>query len=133
MEYQIEKTREERKKSREALIQLYLKSKIWAEFKIAADVEVPEARFNDICACRLHFLKKMHPLAYFAACWSPIMFGAMSFFTALALVDVASKGITDVFGWTSVILIGSWLCASVLHLSMHGRVMDMLETSESWS
>ena len=41
MKYQIEKTREEQKKSKEALVQLYLNSKTWAEFKVTADVEVP--------------------------------------------------------------------------------------------
>ena len=67
MEYSRENAKRKQEEDREELAKLYVSSKSWEEFKLAADVKLPSAKRSTVRAFWLYWAKKTHPVAYFGA------------------------------------------------------------------
>ena len=74
MEYAREKLKKSQAEAeiRRKLIDFYLDSKTYEEFKLNADIKLPEADKFDLLACKCWYLKKTKPYA-----WIAIVFGSL--------------------------------------------------------
>ena len=50
---------------KDRIVKLWLECSTYEEFKVKVSLDVPEARWIDLLACKLHWLKKSHPIAYY--------------------------------------------------------------------
>lgn len=64
MKYRSEQRKKNRREVQEQIVKLWMKCSTWEEFKVRVLLNVPEARWRDLLACRLHWLRKSHPVAY---------------------------------------------------------------------
>ena len=67
MEYSRENAKRKQEEDREELVKLYVSSKSWEEFKLAANFIFPNAKRSTMRAFWLYWAKKTHPVAYFGA------------------------------------------------------------------
>ena len=65
MEYGSERRKKTHREAQEKIVKLWLECSSWEEFKVKVSLDVPEARQRDLLACKLHWLKKSHPIAYY--------------------------------------------------------------------
>lgn len=64
MKYRSEQHKKNRREVQEQIVKLWMKCSTWEEFKVRVLLNVPEARWRDLLACKLHWLRKSHPVAY---------------------------------------------------------------------
>ena len=74
MEYARENPKKSQAETRRKLIDLYLSSKTYEEFKLNDDIKLPEADKFDLLACECWYLKKTKPYALIA-----MVFGSLCF------------------------------------------------------
>lgn len=65
MEYGSERRKKTYSETQEKIVKLWLECSSWEEFKVKVSLSVPEARWRDLFACKLHWLRKSHPVAYY--------------------------------------------------------------------
>lgn len=65
MEYGSEHRKKTHREAQENIVKLWLECSSWEEFKVKVSLSVPEARWRDLFACKLHLLRKSHPRAYY--------------------------------------------------------------------
>ena len=65
MKYGREQRKENRREVREQIVKLWLECSSWEEFKVKVSLSVPEARRRDLLACKLHWLRRSYPVAYY--------------------------------------------------------------------
>ena len=81
MEYKKEKNKKNKIDARNELIELYVNSKTWIQFRINAELKIPNADKFDILACKLWYLKKQKPFQFFMA-----KIGIFGFFLGINLL-----------------------------------------------
>lgn len=64
MEYGSARCKKNYRKVKDQIIKLWLECQTWEEFKVKVSLDVPEARWRDILACKLHWLRRSYPVAY---------------------------------------------------------------------
>lgn len=65
MEYGSERRKKTHREAQEKIVKLWLECSSWEEFKVKVSLSVPEARWRDLFACKLYWLRKSHPIAYY--------------------------------------------------------------------
>ena len=115
MEYAREKLKKSRSETRKKLIELYLDSKTYEEFRLNVDVALSEANKLDLLACKCWYLKKTKPGA-----WIVAVFGSLGFclWTSFLLDDAFFYGIV------------AWLMLALFYQYALGDFMRMLEVLE---
>ena len=79
---------------------MWLECSSWEEFKIKVSLNVPEARWRDLFACKLHWLRKSYPVVYYfswiavipALIWS-LSFAFFYLIKGMTVVDSIACGI----------------------------------------
>ena len=65
MEYGSERCKKTHREAQEKIVKLWLECSSLEEFKVKVSLSVPEAKWMDLFACKLHLLRKSHPVAYY--------------------------------------------------------------------
>lgn len=65
MKYGSEQHKKTHREEQENIVKLWLECSSLEEFKIKVSLSVPEARWRDILACKLHWLRRSYPVAYY--------------------------------------------------------------------
>ena len=65
MEYGSEQRKKIQREIQEKIVKLWLECSSWEEFNVKVSLDVPEARWRDLFVCKLHWLRKSHPVAYY--------------------------------------------------------------------
>ena len=65
MEYGSEQRKKIQREIQEKIVKLWLECSSWEEFKVKVSLSVPEARWRDLFACKLHWLRKSYPVVYY--------------------------------------------------------------------
>ena len=99
------------------------------EFKVKVSLDVPEARWRDLLACKLHWLKKSHAIAYYFS-WIaviPALIWSLSF-AFFYLIE----GMTVVYSIAYGIIATEIVYATIifLHLGFVGDFMKELKWNE---
>lgn len=128
MEYSRENAKRKQEEDREELVKLYVSSKSWEEFKLAANFIFPNAKRSTMRAFWLYLAKKTHPVAYFGA-WT----------LAFALLTVVGSFFIDVSPKEFSVLkyAISEACLAfpllVLHIVLHDETMSLIARHEAES
>ena len=64
MEYGSVQRKKTHREAQEKIVKLWLECSSWEEFKVKVSLSVPEARWRDLFACKLHWLRKSYPVVY---------------------------------------------------------------------
>ena len=101
--------------ARENLIDLYLDSKTYEEFKLNVDIKLPKADKFDLLACKYWYLKKTKPYA-----WIVVVFGSLGFClgTSFLLGGAIRHGVLV------------WMVLWLLYENLLGDFMRKLELEE---
>ena len=115
MEYAREKLKKSRAETRRKLIDFYLDSKTYEEFKLNVDIKLPEADKFDLLACKCWHLKKNKPYA-----WIAVVFGSLCLClgTSFLLRGAIHDGVLV------------WLVLWLLYENLLGDFMRKLELEE---
>ena len=65
MEYGSEQRKKNHREAQEKIVKLWLECSSLEEFKVKVSLSVPEAKWRDLFACKLHWFRKSHPVAYY--------------------------------------------------------------------
>lgn len=128
MKYRSEQRKKNRREVQEQIVKLWMKCSTWEEFKVRVLLNVPEARWRDLLACRLHWLRKSHPVAYRflwlvvipALIWSP----SFAFF---CLIDGMTE---DSIAYSIMASASVYLFMIFFHLAFVGDFMRELQWNE---
>ena len=129
MEYKNEQRKKTLKETQEKIVKIWLECSSLEEFKIKALLGVPEARWMDLLACRLHWLRRSHPVAYrfswLAAIPALIWSLGFAFFYLI-------EGMTVVYSIAYGILATKIVYSTIifLHLGFVGDFMQELQWNE---
>lgn len=128
MKYQSERRKKNLREVQEQIVKLWMKCSTWEEFKVRVSLNVPEARWRDLFACKLHWLRKSYPVAYrFSWCVAmPALIWSFSFaFFCL------TEGMTEDSIANSILAsIAVYLIIIFFHLAFVGDFMRTLEWNE---
>ena len=120
MEYAREKLKKSQAEAeiRRKLIDFYLDSKTYEEFKLNADIKLPDADKFDLLACKCWYLKKTKPYA-----WIAIVFGSLGIClgTSFLLSGAIRSGVV------------AWLVFAIFYQNLLGDFMRKLELEERHS
>ena len=129
MEYGSERRKKTYRETQEKIVKLWLECSSWEEFKVKVSLSVPEARWRDLFACKLYWLRKSHPIAYYfswlAAIPALILLLSFTFFYLI-------EGMTVVYSIAYGILATEIVYATIifLHLGFVGDFMKELKWNE---
>ena len=65
MEYGSVQRKKNLREVKDRIVKLWLECSTYEEFKVKVSLDVPEARWRDLLACKLHWIRKSHPIAYY--------------------------------------------------------------------
>ena len=129
MEYGSVQRKRNLREVKDRIVKLWLECSTYEEFKVKVSLDVPEARWRDLLACKLHWLKKSHPIAYYFS-WIaiiPALIWSLSF-AFFYLIE----GMTVVYSIAYGILTTEIVYAIIifLHLGFVGDFMRELKWNE---
>lgn len=128
MEYGSARCKKNYRKVKDQIIKLWLECPTYEEFKVKVSLDVPEARWRDILACKLHWLRRSYPVAYRfswlvvipALIWSP----SFAFFCL-------TEGMTeDSIAYSIMASASVYLFMIFFHLAFVGDFMRELQWNE---
>ena len=114
-EYAREKSKKSQVETRKKLLELYLDSKTYEEFRLNVDVKLSEADKFDLLACKCWHLKKTKPFV-----WITIVFGSLGIClgTSFLLNGAIRSGVLV------------WLVLWLFYQFLLGDFMRVLEVEE---
>lgn len=129
MKYRSEQHKKNCREAQEKIVKLWIECSSWEEFKIKVSLSVPEAKWRDLFACKLHWLRKSYPIAYYFS-WLvtiPALIWSLSF-AFFYLIN----GMTVVYSIAYGILATEIVHATIifLHLGFVGDFMQELKWNE---
>ena len=65
MKYKRVQRMENYRTVKDQIVKLWLECSTYEEFKAKVSLDVPEAKWTDLLACKLHWIRKSHPIAYY--------------------------------------------------------------------
>ena len=113
----LERLKKNRSEIRRKLIDFYLDSKTYEEFKLNVDVKLPEADKFDLLACKCLYLKKNKPYAWIAIA---VVFGS------LGICLGASFLLSSAIRYGLLV----WMVLWLLYENLLGDFMKKLELEE---
>ena len=115
------------KKVKDRILNLYLNCSTWEEFKVKASLNVPEARWRDLLACKLHWLKKSYPVAYrFLWLAIPTFLWSLSF-AFFCLIEGMTK---DSVAYSIMVSAPLYMFILFFHLAFVGDFMKEIQWYE---
>lgn len=129
MEYGSEQRKKTQRETQEKIVKLWLECSSWEEFKVKVSLSVPEARWRDLFACKLHWLRKSYPVVYYFSWIAAIPALIWSFgFAFFYLIE----GMTVVYSSAYGILATEIVYAIIIfiHLGFVGDFMKELKWNE---
>ena len=129
MEYGSERRKKTHREAQEKIVKLWLECSSWEEFKVKVSLSVPEARRRDLLACKLHWIRKSHPIAYYFS-WIAII-PALIWLLSFAFFYLI-EGMTVDYSSAYGILATEIVHATILfiHLGFVGDFMRELKWNE---
>ena len=132
MKYQNQIMKRNKKQIKKDLLKLYVSSGSWGEFRVNADLKLPDHSGIDMTACRLYWLSKSHPIAHRLIIMFPIII-AMPLCVLSSMMARFDAALAELVLSTAFDMFFSWLlCAlscSLLYLDTMVRI-DLLEQEE---
>ena len=129
MEYGSKHRKKTHREAQEKIVKLWLECSSWEEFKVKVSLSVPEARWMDLFACKLHWLRKSYPVAYYFSWLTaiPALIWSLSF-AFFYLIE----GMTVVYSSAYGILATEIVYAIIIfiHLGFVGDFMKELKWNE---
>ena len=129
MEYGSERRKKTHREAQEKIVKLWLECSSLEEFKVKVSLSVPEAKWMDLFACKLHLLRKSHPVAYYFSWLTaiPALIWSLSF-AFFYLIE----GMTVVYSIAYGIIATEIVYATIifLHLGFVGDFMRELKWNE---
>ena len=129
MEYGSIQRKKTHREAQEKIVKLWLECSSLEEFKVKVSLSVPEAKWMDLFACRLHLLRKSHPVAYYFSWLTaiPALIWSLSF-AFFYLIE----GMTVVYSIAYGIIATEIVYATIifLHLGFIEDFMKELEWNE---
>lgn len=128
MEYGSERCKQTYREAQEKIVKMWLECSSWEEFNVKVSLDVPEAKWRDLFACKLHWLRKSYPVAYYFSWLATIPTLIWSFsFIFFGLI----KGMTEYAVAYSIIASASiYLFMIFFHLGFVGDFMRELKWNE---
>ena len=65
MEYGSVQRKKNRREAQKQIVKLWLECSTYEEFNVKVSLDVPKARWRDLLACKLHWLRRSYPVAYY--------------------------------------------------------------------
>ena len=129
MEYGSVQRKKNRREAQEQIVKLWLECSTYEEFNVKVSLDVPKARWRDLLACKLHWLRRSYPVAYYFSWLAAIPALIWSFsFAFFYLIE----GMTVVYSIAYGILATEIVYATIifLHLGFVGDFMQELKWNE---
>ena len=128
MEYGSERRKKTHREAQEKIVKLWLECSSWEEFKVKVSLSVPEARWMDLFACKLHWLRRSYPIAYYFSWLAAIPALIWSF--SFAFFYLINRMFEDSIAY-SILVTGLVHSAIIFfHLGFVGDFMKELKWSE---
>ena len=123
MEYGSVQRKKNRREAQEQIVKLWLECSTYEEFNVKVSLDVPEARWRDLLACKLHWLRKSYPVAYYFSWLAaiPTLIWSLSF-AFFYLIE----GMTVVYSIAYSILATEIVYATIIFLHL-GFVEDFMK------
>ena len=129
MEYGSVQRKKNRREAQKQIVKLWLECSTYEEFNVKVSLDVPEARWRDLLACKLHWLRRSYPVAYYFS-WL-IAIPALIWSLGFAFFYLI-EGMTVVYSIAYGILATEIVYATIifLHLGFVGDFMRELKWNE---
>ena len=128
MKYGREQCKENSREVREQIVKLWLECSTWEEFRMKVSLDIPEARWRDLLACKLHWLRKSYFAIYYFSWLAAIPALVWSLIFAFFYL---TKGLTEYTVAYSIIASASvYLIMVFFHLAFVGDFMRELKWNE---
>ena len=129
MEYGSVQCKKNRREAQEQIVKLWLECSTYEEFNVKVSLDVPKARWRDLLACKLHWLRRSYPIAYYFSWLTaiPALIWSLGF-AFFYLIE----GMTVVYSIAYGILATEIVYATIIffHLGFVGDFMRELKWSE---
>ena len=129
MEYGSVQRKKNRREAQEQIVKLWLECSTYEEFNVKVSLDVPKARWRDLLACKLHWLRRSYPVAYYFSWLAAIPAFIWSFGLAFFYLI---EGMIVVYSIAYGILATEIVYATIifLHLGFVGDFMQELKWNE---
>ena len=123
MEYGSVQRKKNRREAQEQIVKLWLECSTYEEFNVKVSLDVPEAKWRDLFACKLHWLRKSYPVAYYFSWLAaiPTLIWSLSF-AFFYLIE----GMTVVYSIAYGIIVTEIVYATIIFLHL-GFVEDFMK------
>lgn len=128
MEYGSVQRKKNRREAQEQIVKLWLECSTYEEFNVKVSLDVPKARRRDLLACKLHWLRRSYPAAYYFSWLAaiPALIWSFSFVLFYLIYGVSEYSIAY-----SILVTGLVHSAIIfLHLGFVGDFMKELKWNE---
>ena len=129
MEYGSERRKKTHREAQEKIVKLWLECSSWEEFKVKVSLSVPEARWRDLFACKLHWLRKSYPAAYIFSWLAaiPALIWSLGF-SFFCLIEGMTVSYSIAYGIIATEIVYATII--FLHLGFVGDFMKELKWNE---
>ena len=128
MKYKSVQCKENYRTVKDQIVKLWLECSTYEEFKTKVSLDVPEAKWTDLLACKLHWIRKSHPIAYYFS-WLvaiPDLIWSLSFAFFYSIEGMSEESIAYSIAVTGLVHI----VILFIHLGFVGDFMRELKWNE---
>ena len=129
MKYQSQIMKQNKKQIQKDLLKLYVSSGSWEEFKVNADLKLPDHSGIDMTACRLYWLSKSHPIVHRLIIMFPIVI-AMLLCTLSSMLSKLDAVLAELVLSTVLDVFFGWLLAALSYSCLYRETIARIECLE---